>query len=191
MLKLLKKEEIQNVIDGLRTLRLSAFRKNAVQNKARVQIESLKTTYKDEINHLIKDIFSGEQNIPPHLVPLSADIPQKWWIARSGEYILGAVACWKENETWHWGRFVVDDRFRGLGIGKSLARHSLNQMWQETDELQIDARDTTVGILQNLGGEILGEKMDFYGMPVTPMRMTQQQFRGAGEPEELIIPITQ
>ncbi|MGF1702140.1 GNAT family N-acetyltransferase [Photobacterium makurazakiensis] len=185
MLGLLDSEEIQDVIHGLRTLRLSAFRKNATNNKARVQIEELTPIYSAEIDALLSDTFSGEQSIPQHLVPLSADIPQKWWIARSGEYVLGAVACWEESGVWHWGRFVVDNRFRGLGIGKSLAHHSLGNMLVEEDEILIDARDTTVSIVKEIGAEVLGAKKDFYGMPVTPMRITKIGYQHAMKSKEI------
>ncbi|WP_295893735.1 bifunctional helix-turn-helix transcriptional regulator/GNAT family N-acetyltransferase [uncultured Vibrio sp.] len=175
LLGLLDAEQVRGAIDGLRSLRLSAFRNNAAKNKARIQVEELTSVYRSEIDNLLKDTFAGEQNIPPHLVPIAETTEQKWWLARSGEYVLGAVACWKENEEWHWGRFVVDSRFRGLGIGKALARYSLTEMLQETDTIWIDARDTTVNIIKDLGGEILGERMDFYGMPVTPMQITHHQ----------------
>jgi len=191
LLSFLKTEEIQNVTDGLRTLRLSAFRKSAAQNKAKVQIEELKPVYSADIDTLIKDTFAGEQNIPQHLIPLSIEIPQKWWLARSGEYVLGAVACWEENGMWHWGRFVVDNRFRGLGIGKALSHYSLAQILQETDQVQIDARDTTVNIVKDLGGEIIGGKIDFYGMPVTPMRITRSQLHNATRAKELKTPLLQ
>ncbi|MEZ9233358.1 GNAT family N-acetyltransferase [Vibrio amylolyticus] len=177
LLGLLNEDQIRGAIDGLRTLRLSAFRNNAVKNKARIQVEALSPEYRSEIDNLLKDTFSGEQSIPQHLVPIPEETPQKWWLARSGEYILGAVACWKEQEEWHWGRFVVDDRFRGLGIGKALAHYSLAEMLQETATVWIDARDTTVNIVKDLGGEVLGDKVDFYGMPVTPMRISQNQFK--------------
>ncbi|WP_232061089.1 bifunctional helix-turn-helix transcriptional regulator/GNAT family N-acetyltransferase [Vibrio taketomensis] len=174
-------EESETVIQGLRALRLSAFRKNATHNKARVQIEQLRPEYKIEVDDLILDIFTGEQNIPSHLVPLNVDIPQQWWVARSGEYVVGAVACWQENEKWHWGRFAVDSRFRGLGIGGALALHSLEYLFHNTDEIMTDARDATIHILTDLGGEIIGDRVDFYGMPVTPMRILKQQFQSMGE----------
>ncbi|MGF1907406.1 GNAT family N-acetyltransferase [Aliivibrio salmonicida] len=189
LLDLMKTDEIQNVIDGIRMLRLSAFRKNAAQNKARIQIEALKPVYSAEIETLVKDTFSVEQNIPQHLIPLSVETPHKWWIARSGEYVLGAVACWEEIGMWHWGRFVVDNRFRGLGIGKALARYSLAELLQETNEVHIDARDTTVNIVKELGGEILGDKINFYGMPVTPMRITRNLLHEATRAKDFRIPI--
>ncbi|MFW7525412.1 GNAT family N-acetyltransferase [Vibrio ostreicida] len=185
---LLSPDDIHNVIDGLRALRLSAFRKNASINKAKIQIEKLKPIYSVEIENLLRDTFAGEQNIPQHLVPIAVDVPQKWWIARSGEYVLGAVACWQENESWHWGRFVVDDKFRSLGIGKALARHSLAEILQETEQIQIDARDITVQLIQSLGGEIIGDKVDFYGIPVTPMRLTRSQLHDATRAKEFQMP---
>lgn len=189
LLGLMSADDIQSVIDGIRMLRLSAFRKNAAQNKARIQIEELKPIYSAEIETLVRDTFSDEQNIPQHLIPISVEIPQKWWVARSGEYVLGAVACWEESGMWHWGRFVVDSRFRGLGIGKALARYSLSQILQETDEVLIDARDTTVNIVKDLGGETLGEKIDFYGMPVTPMRITRNLLHDATRANDFKMPI--
>jgi len=188
LLNLMTPEDTNNVIDGLRALRLSAFRKNATHNKARIQLEACTSVYRAEIDSLIRDTFSGEQNIPPQLIPLSADIQQQWWLARSGEYVLGAVAAWKQEGEWHWGRFVVDNRFRGLGIGKALARYSLSQILQETNELYIEARDTTANIVKELGGEVLGNKFDFYGMPVTPMRLTQAQFNDVTGEKEFTLP---
>ncbi|NOH96033.1 GNAT family N-acetyltransferase [Vibrio sp. 99-70-13A1] len=188
LLSLMNPEDTKNVIDGLRALRLSAFRKNATHNRARIQIEACTPVYRAEIDSLIQDTFADEQNIPESLIPLSADINQKWWLARSGEYVLGAVAAWEQESEWHWGRFVVDNRFRGLGIEKALARYSLAQILQETNEIYIEARDTTVNIVKTLGGEVQGDKFDFYGMPVTPMRLTQTQFNDVTEGQEFTLP---
>lgn len=180
-------EDTKNVINGLRALRLSAFRKNATHNKARIQIEECTSVYRAEIDSLIQDTFTDEQNIPLHLIPLSTNIDQKWWLARSGEYVLGAVAAWEQDGEWHWGRFAVDNRFRGLGIGKTLARYSLVQTLLSTNEVYIEARDTTVNIVKELGGEIVGNKFDFYGMPVTPMRLNKAQLNEATKHQELTL----
>ncbi|MEL0607470.1 GNAT family N-acetyltransferase [Vibrio echinoideorum] len=188
LLDLMSPEDTQNVIDGLRTLRLSAFQKNATHNKARIQLEACTSVYRTEIDSLIRDTFSSEQSIPQHLIPLSPDIPQKWWLARSGEYVLGAVAAWESDGEWHWGRFVVDNRFRGIGIGKALARYSLVQASKDINEIYIEARDTTVNIVKGLGGEVLGDKFDFHGMPVTPMRLTRDRLNEATETQEFTLP---
>lgn len=188
LLNLMNPEDTQNVIDGLRALRLSAFRKNATHNKARIQIEACTPVYRAEIDSLINDTFADEQSIPEDLIPLSADINQKWWLARSGEYVLGAVAAWEQEGEWHWGRFAVDNRFRGLGIGKALARYSLVQTLEDTNQVHIEARDTTVNIVKALGGEVIGDRFDFYGMPVTPMCLTLNQLEEATKAQEFTLP---
>ncbi|WP_083539386.1 GNAT family N-acetyltransferase [Enterovibrio coralii] len=176
LLEYLEPQEAQSVIDGLRLLRLSAFRKSAAINKTKIQIETLSPVYREDIDALLRDTFHGEQKIPEDLVPLARETTQKWWVARSGEYVLGAVAGWEKEGAWHWGRFVVDNRFRGCGIGKALALHSLRDLLTITDEILIDARDTTVSIVQTLGGTVTGEKVDFYGLPVTPMKLIAEDF---------------
>lgn len=160
--------------EGLRTLRLAVLRYNLLNDNGRVVYEQMNPNYSIAVIQLISRVFSSEQNIPSLLIPLSDDIPQKWWIARAGETVLGAVACWQNNESWHWGRFVVDPKFRGMKIGDTLARISLEAMLIETDTLHIEARDVTVRIIQKLGGIITGDTMDFYGMPVTPMEITRK-----------------
>jgi DNA-binding MarR family transcriptional regulator/predicted GNAT family N-acyltransferase len=160
--------------EGLRTLKLAALRYNLLNDNGRIQYEQMPPGHLIEVIQLVSRVFSSEQNIPFSLIPLSEDTPQKWWIARAGETILGAVACWQDNESWHWGRFVVDPKFRGMKIGDTLARISLKAMLRETDTLQIEARDVTVRIIQKLGGIITGDKTDFYGMPVTPMKITRK-----------------
>ncbi|EKO3983491.1 GNAT family N-acetyltransferase [Vibrio fluvialis] len=170
------------VINGLRTLRLSAFHHNTRHQQARVQVEALNPVYRAEVEQLVMDVFAQEQNIPPALIPFANDSDVKWWVARSGEYILGAVAAWREGDAWHWGRFAVNRQFRGLGIGKSLALASLTELLATEPEILIEARDTTVNIVRQLGGEVLGEAFDFYGMPVTPMRLTATRFRANQQP---------
>lgn len=125
LLNLMNSEDTKNIINGLRALRLSAFRKNATHNKARIQVEECTPLYRTEIDSLIQDIFTDEQNIPQYLIPLSTNIDQKWWLARSGEY----------------------------GVG-----------------------------------EIVGNKFDFYGMPVTPMRLNQAQLNEVTKHQELTLP---
>ncbi len=39
--------------------------------------------------------------------------------------------------------------------------------------MYIEARDTTVSIVKELGGEIVGNVRSLYGMPVTPMRLNK------------------
>lgn len=170
-------KETVAIVQGLRSLRKGAFRRNCIQHPDRIQVEPLRDRYRSDADHLIYETFANEQNIPGDLISIPDEYESKWWIARSGEYILGAVACWIHNNEFHWGRFAVDPVYRGLGIGKKLAAASLNECFLQTDEILMEARDATVKIISQLGGEISGETFDFHGMPVTPMRIKIDDFQ--------------
>ena len=45
------------------------------------------------------------------------------------------------------------------------------------ETIHIEAREVTVGILQKLGGKIIGAPTDFHGDPVTPMVMMKRDFQ--------------
>ncbi|MCS3429537.1 GNAT family N-acetyltransferase [Klebsiella sp. BIGb0407] len=168
--------DAEAIVKGLRILRKGAFHRNCLHNPERIQVEQLRDKYRADVASLLIETFSNEQNIPENLINIPKEYESNWWIARSGEYLLGAVACWKENAEYHWGRFAVEQAYRGLGIGKKLASVSLKECFLETDEIITEARDTTVKIISQLGGETTGEAFDFYGMPVTPMRLKIQDF---------------
>ena len=165
------------VYEALRRLRLSALRNNLAANPKRLRIEPLRDAYFDAAVELIVQIFSGEQNIPSHLVPISKRKSPQWWCARVGEDIIGAAAAWKASGQWHWGRFAIDKNFRGLGIGKSLAIESITALFTGvTDQITIEARDATVGIIKKLGGKQTNPPFDFFGAPVTPMELEKKAF---------------
>nr|WP_300003103.1 GNAT family N-acetyltransferase [uncultured Cedecea sp.] len=172
----MKKDEITTVTEGLRMLRKVAFLRNVRHESTRIQIECLRINRYADVQQLLLHIFTEEQNIPEELIPISENYQSKWWVARAGEYLLGAVACWQENEQYHWGRFCVDPAYRGLGIGKKLALKSLQDMFLECSEVIIDARDITVNLIRQFGGEVTGEARNFYGMAVTPMRLEKKRF---------------
>lgn len=170
-------DQLDNIESGLRTLRLNAFKSNFQPNSFRVQVERLNPNYQHEVDTLIKHVFNGEQGIPEDLIPLDPHLPCVWWVARCGEYVIGAVACWEIDGEWHWGRYFIDANFRGYGIGKKLAVESLKDLFTNiTDYIVSDARDATVAILNQLGAKVTGEAIDFYGSPVTPMRLDKQDF---------------
>ncbi|WP_372831109.1 GNAT family N-acetyltransferase [Pontibacterium sp.] len=171
--------ECQTVLSGLRLLRLSAFRKRYREAPEQIRFESLRNCYRAEADQLLRNIFNQEQGIPANLIPLNDTSNTHWWCARSGEYIIGVVAAWKMGSHWHWGRFAVDDRFRGLGVGKRLALYSLDELFKiQSGAVLIDARDTAVRILEPLGAKVKGSSENFYGMPVTTMRLNQDDFIG-------------
>jgi DNA-binding MarR family transcriptional regulator len=171
-------QDVQEIIKGLRTLRINTFRRNASRHPQRIQIEIMRDHYQPEVMRLLTETFSLEQNIPAELISLPPQLSSQCWIVRAGEYILGTVAGWQENSHWHWGRFAVDPCYRGMGIGKQLARVSLGEMLTQTDKVLLDARDSTVKIISDLGGIITGPTTDFYGMPITPMRLKKEDFLG-------------
>jgi DNA-binding MarR family transcriptional regulator/GNAT superfamily N-acetyltransferase len=172
-------QDAQAVINGLRALRMNAFRRNAARHPQRIQIEILRSNYQPEVTKLLSETFAQEQNIPAELISLPPHLKSQCWIVRSGEYVLGTVAGWHENNHWHWGRFAVNPGYRGMGIGKQLARVSLAEMLAKTDKVLLDARDSTVKIITDLGGVITGPTTDFYGMPITSMRLTKEDFEKA------------
>ncbi|MGG8471674.1 GNAT family N-acetyltransferase [Rahnella sp. PAMC25617] len=172
-------QEVQEIIKGLRTLRVNTFRRNAARHPQRIQIEIMRSNYQTEVTKLLSETFAKEQNIPAELISLPPQLKSQCWIVRSGEYVLGTVSCWYENNHWHWGRFAVNSCYRGMGIGKQLARVSLQEMLEQTDKVLLDARDSTVKIISDLGGVITGPTTDFYGMPITPMRLKKEDFENA------------
>lgn len=165
------------VYETLRLLRLSALRNNLATNPKRIRIEPLRDAYFDAAMELEIQTFSIEQNIPSRLVPLSKSKRPKWWCARVGQDVIGAVASWEDSGQWHWGRFAVDKNFRGLGIGKSMAVESITALFtRETDKIIIEARDIAVKIIRKLGGKQTSPPFDFFGDPVTPMELEKEAF---------------
>ncbi len=173
----LEDQEVETIQNGLRLLRICSFRHNLDRTRDRIQLERLNPAYEQSVNDLLNEVFYREQGIPQELIPIPTDYPSQHWCARAGEYIVGTVACWQENNQWHWGRFAVERSFRGSGIGKQLARHSLEDLFANlTDCIISDARDATVHILKDLGARAISPAQDFYGMPVTAVSLEKADF---------------
>lgn len=166
-----------NIGKSLKDFRILALKNNLMKDNSRIKIERLSSNYIEDAIKLTTEIFTYEQGIPEELIPINEDLKPIWWCARVGEDIIGVVACWQENNQWHWGRFTVDKRLRGLGIGKKMAIFSLNEMFNlNVEKVFIEARDVTVIILKQLGCEVLGKPIDFYGEPVTPVVVKKRDF---------------
>ncbi len=132
----------------------------------------------EEILQLQIDVFEGEQRIPSELIPLPEEKSPLWWCALIGNTIVGAVAAWKEDNQIHWGRFATRQNYRGLHIGTKLARYSLEDLFsQQIEEIYMDARDATVKIICNMGGEIIGKPIEFYDGTVTPIVLIEKEFK--------------
>ena len=144
--------DTENIIKAFRTFRILALKNNLKKNDSRISIERISENYLEDAIKLAKEVFANEQNIPEELVPLDEALKPIWWGARVGEDIIGVVAAWKGNDKWHWGRFAVDKRLRGIGIGEKIAIFSLKEIFNSyTDEIYSEARDVTVKMLMKFG----------------------------------------
>lgn len=156
---------------------IQLLKQNPAKLRNRIVIEELPGNYYVQAIKLATSVFTDEQNIPCALVPLKKELHPHWWCARIEEDILGVVASWMEEKEWHWGRFAIDRRLRGMGFGKMLAEYSLRATFGLSAEIiNVEARDITVQILKKLGGRITGQPVNFYGGPVTPMVVTKTDF---------------
>jgi DNA-binding MarR family transcriptional regulator/predicted GNAT family N-acyltransferase len=164
------KEATDNITKELKEFRILALKNNLIKNDSRIRMEKVSSNYMKDAIKLATEVFNREQNIPEKLIPVNEDLKPIWWCARVGEDIIGVAASWKENDKWHWGRYAIDKRLRGIGIGKKLAIFSLNEIFNlGADEIFIEARYITLKMLEKFGCEVTGEAQDFYGDSVTPI----------------------
>ena len=70
--------------------------------------------------------ITNEQNFPTKLHNIKEEFTPIWWCERIDTEIFGIVASWGENNEWHWGRFAINKRLCGLGIGKKFGMSTLN-----------------------------------------------------------------
>jgi DNA-binding MarR family transcriptional regulator/predicted GNAT family N-acyltransferase len=162
--------EINNTLKAFNEFRILALKNNIMKNASRITIEKVSSNYIKKAIELATEVFTYEQNIPSELVPVNKELNPIWWCARVGEDIIGVTAAWKEKDKWHWGRFAVDKRLRGIGIGNKIAMFSLKELFNiGAEEIFIEARDVTLKMLGKLRCEVVGEAKDFYGDLVTPI----------------------
>jgi DNA-binding MarR family transcriptional regulator/predicted GNAT family N-acyltransferase len=170
-------DDTENIIKAFRTFRILALKNNLKKNDSRISIERISENYLEDAIKLAIEVFTNEQNIPEELTPLDKTLEPIWWGARVGEDIVGVAAAWKENDKWHWGRFAVDKRLRGMGIGEKIAVFSLKEIFNTyTDKIYSEARDVTVKMLMKFGCRITGKAENFYEEPVTPISLCKGDF---------------
>ena len=146
------------------------------RNSNSYEIEPLNQEFHDSALLFLENVFHKEQNIPKELIPLKTD-SQKWWCIRSCDEVVGIVAAWEINYEWHWGRLAIHKKLRGLGMGNKIAIQSLDELFQmNVEEVIVDARDITVEMVLKMGGKITGKKTNFYGHPITPMKIQKKDF---------------
>lgn len=148
-----------------------------IRKDSRIIVEKVSSDYINDAIKLAIEVFTHEQNIPENLVPIKEEFSPIWWCVRAGGDIIAIAASWKEKSKWHWGRYAVDKRLRGRGIGKKLAMFSLKEIFNiGADEIVIEARDITLEMLKKVGCEVIGKSIDFYGEPVTPIVIKKSNF---------------
>ncbi|OPJ64368.1 bifunctional helix-turn-helix transcriptional regulator/GNAT family N-acetyltransferase [Clostridium oryzae] len=170
-------EDTEDIIRAFRAFRILALKNNLNKNDSRILVERISENYMADAIKLAIEVFTNEQGIPAELVPVNDNLKPIWWCARVGEDIIGVAAAWKEKDKWHWGRFAVDKRLRGMGIGQKIAIFSLKEIFNSyTEEIYIEARDATVNMLMKFGCKVIGEAENFYDEPVTPITLNKSSF---------------
>lgn len=140
-------------------------------------IERLPVDYLEDAIRLAIEVFTYEQNIPEELINIDEELKPIWWCTKIDGKIIGIAASWIEENKWHWGRFAVSKKLRGLGIGKKLAIFSLSEIFNMgAEKIYSEARDVTVSMLKQLGCKVVGEPVNFYGSPVTPITIMKRDF---------------
>ena len=142
-----------------------------------LKMEKVSQSDLDEVIRFAIEVFTEEQHIPDQMVPISEERDPIWWCAKADGHLIGVSAAWKETGQWHWGRFAIDKKMRGLGIGKKMASFCLNEIFLlGAENIFMEARDITVKLLEPFGTEITGEPMDFFGEVVTPINIKKEVF---------------
>ena len=135
---------------------------------------------KQEYTHIISmqsHVFHIEQGIPEDDVTEFLERNPICWCAELDGEIIGTAIAWKEHGIMHWGRFVVIPTLRGHRIGPALARYSFEDLFNHgTTEIHMTARDTTVKIVCDMGGEVTGEPISFYNGNVTPVVLKRENY---------------
>ncbi|MDD7794265.1 GNAT family N-acetyltransferase [Clostridium sp. 'White wine YQ'] len=142
-----------------------------------LKIEKVNLENMEEAIKLSIEVFNREQHIPEELIPIREELEPIWWCGKLNGEIVAVVASWKEHGEWHWGRYAVDKKLRGKGLGKNIALFSLNEVFNlGAEEIYIEARDITLKMLEKFGCEVIGNAEDFYGDRVTPIVLKKNKF---------------
>ena len=106
----------------------------------------------DQIMALVTETFSGEQRIPLELIPIPEELSPQWWCAKDNGKVIGSIALC------------------GCHVGTMLLQSAVREIFSSgIEEIYCEARDTTVHIVEKLGGKITGDPVPFYDGNVTPM----------------------
>ena len=129
------------------------------------------------IMDLVIRTFAGEQDIPADMNYLPLDKQPHWFCAEDAGKLIGTIAFFKEDDSWHAGRFALEPSYRGQHIGTRLVSYSFSEMFNKgIEEIIMEGRPTTVHILTKLGAQVTGQPFPFYRSTCTPMRMMREDF---------------
>lgn len=129
------------------------------------------------IMELVDEVFWKEQGIPRSLNPIPPEKRPQWWCVREGAEIVGTLAAYWEDGACRLGRLTVAPLRRRRRLGEGLLRFALGDLFaQDVPQISMEARPVTVGILQKLGAEAVGEPFPFYRGTVTPLLLTREAF---------------
>ena len=128
-----------------------------------------------EIMALVSSVFSGEQAIPPELIPIPAEKSPRWWCIRQEGRIAATVALYRDGEEWHMGRLAVAPGLRGGHIATRLLDTAIPAVFaMGIDTIHTECRDATVHILKRFGGEITGQPQTFFNGSITPVTLRRE-----------------
>ena len=143
-----------------------------------IEYRQVKPEEMDSVMDLVVRTFTGEQGIPAEMNYLPPERTPQWFCAAEDGAILGTVACFREEDGWHAGRFAIEPALRGRHIGTPMISHAFSEMFASgVEEIRMEGRPATVHILTKLGAEITGEPFPFYSDTCTPLLMTRACFR--------------
>ena len=124
------------------------------------------------------DVFFLEQGIPRERCAMAPDCNPIWWCVKQDGNMVGTVAAYWEEGICHVGRITIAPELRGKHIGTEMLRFAMEDLFASvTDEIFMEARETTVHIMKKMGAQITGEPVPFYGGTITPLILNKKDFK--------------
>ena len=126
---------------------------------------------------MASEVFTREQGIPADDIDAFLKKEPICWCAIADDKIAAGVASWNENGETRCGRFFVIPSERGHHLGTKLARFMFEDLFDMgVETIHMEARDTTVKIVQSMGGRVVGETFQFFGENETPLVLEKKDY---------------
>ena len=127
---------------------------------------------------MASEVFTREQGIPADDIDAFLKKEPICWCAETADgKIAAGVASWNENGETRCGRFFVIPSERGHHLGTKLARFMFEDLFDMgVETIHMEARDTTVKIVQGMGGRVVGETFQFFGANETPLVLEKKDY---------------